>query len=358
MLTSRAVRGFTVIELLIVVAIVSLLVSLSLPAIQASREAARRSSCANHQRQFGVAFTSFEARHKTFPACFTLKLMGPLSVDPSLHMHNFVVDLLPYLEERAVYARYDLEAVYCAPQNVEAIQTPLAVAVCPSAPRTDLQPTTNLVPSLMVSKAARERLKDMYAVLDKKYSLSFRGAVCDYSVVTGVGRRLAVDAGYQVPTGSPALDSMFPSPLQQSEAALASKIVPIWFQSGTSDLSIRVKGAQITDGLSHTLMLVEVAGRPLHYRLGQRFPIEEPLESAWADPYINIRVDGIVVDDRRLVLQTDNKDEMYSFHPSGVNCVFADGHVATLAADSDPRVVIAMVTPREADSAEGRERGE
>ncbi|HWB45013.1 MAG TPA: DUF1559 domain-containing protein, partial [Hyphomicrobiaceae bacterium] len=113
---SRAVDGLTLIEVMLVVAIIGLLVSLSIPAIQASRETARRTQCTNNLRQYGVAFVNFEAQNKTFPSAFTLRLKGPLTVDPDVEMNNYVVDLLPYLEEQSVEALYHRDKLYCAPE--------------------------------------------------------------------------------------------------------------------------------------------------------------------------------------------------------------------------------------------------
>jgi prepilin-type processing-associated H-X9-DG protein/prepilin-type N-terminal cleavage/methylation domain-containing protein len=79
---SSSVRlGFTKIELLVVLTVIALLLSLVLPAIQASRESARSSQCQNNLRQFGVALASYEAAHRSFPS-----------------MASHKVDLAPYLE--------------------------------------------------------------------------------------------------------------------------------------------------------------------------------------------------------------------------------------------------------------------
>ncbi len=59
---ARIRRGFTLIELLVIVAIIGLLLALLLPAVQAAREAARRGSCLNNLRQFGIALSSYEGR--------------------------------------------------------------------------------------------------------------------------------------------------------------------------------------------------------------------------------------------------------------------------------------------------------
>lgn len=349
-------RGVTLVELLLVIAIIGLLVCLSVPAIQASRESARSAQCANNQRQFGVAFTSVESRTKVFPAAFTLRLKGPLTTDPDLQMHNFMIDLLPFLEEDSINSQYHRNALFCAPENKSAIGAVLSVAICPSAPRSENAATTTFVPSLTVGSDVRKRLKEMYVILDKQYTTSFQGGVTDYSVPGGVAGDLARQLGYTVTDNNSGLASMFPSPLSQSEAALTLKIAPIWTKPGVSDFSIRMRAAQIKDGLSHTLMLVEVAGRPDHYRLGHRHPIGEPLESAWADPFTTLRIDGTRVSDEseeRCVLQCDNDDEIYSFHPAGINCLFADGHVTQLSPSIDQRLVLALITPDRGDNVDG-----
>ena len=67
-------RGFTLVELLVVIAIIGILVALLLPAIQAAREAARRSQCVNKMKQLGLAALNYESARKLLPYANTPNL--------------------------------------------------------------------------------------------------------------------------------------------------------------------------------------------------------------------------------------------------------------------------------------------
>src|SRR5262245_15952857 len=108
----RSSSGISLIEVLIVIAIIGLLISLAMPAIQAAREASRRAQCQNNQRQLGVAFLSFESQNQAFPSGYTLKLTGPLTVDPKSAYYNYMVDLLPFLEETSVAAQFNRDYIF------------------------------------------------------------------------------------------------------------------------------------------------------------------------------------------------------------------------------------------------------
>jgi prepilin-type N-terminal cleavage/methylation domain-containing protein len=96
----RPFRGFTLVELLVVIAIIGVLVALLLPAIQAAREAARRSQCQNNLKQIGLAVLNYDSAQGRFPPGSTSETSnrdGP-------YTSTWTVDIFPYAEQPALYA--------------------------------------------------------------------------------------------------------------------------------------------------------------------------------------------------------------------------------------------------------------
>jgi prepilin-type N-terminal cleavage/methylation domain-containing protein len=100
-------RAFTLVELLVVIAIIGILIALLLPAVQAAREAARRSQCANNLKQMGLALHNYHDSYNTFPSLGQGTNSGSPREAVSTYGHmSGVVVLLPYLEEGPLYDQY------------------------------------------------------------------------------------------------------------------------------------------------------------------------------------------------------------------------------------------------------------
>lgn len=136
-------RGFTLVELLVVIAIIGVLISLLLPAIQAAREAARRTQCESNVKQLVLGLQNYHGAHGAFPPAHVES-----GVDgPSFrHQFGWLALMLPFVEEQNTYDLIDFAAVdpaLSASQNpafYAAGGTNVAVYICPSDPVNRVDP--------------------------------------------------------------------------------------------------------------------------------------------------------------------------------------------------------------------------
>jgi prepilin-type N-terminal cleavage/methylation domain-containing protein/prepilin-type processing-associated H-X9-DG protein len=116
-------RGFTLVELLVVIAIIGVLVALLLPAIQAAREAARRSQCANNLKQLGLAVQMHHDAKKAFPT-------GRNATDT--RSVSWAYYCLPYMEQQTMFTAYQRGLEVFEPGNAMTFRTPVPTFFCPS----------------------------------------------------------------------------------------------------------------------------------------------------------------------------------------------------------------------------------
>ena len=216
----RRPLGFTLVELLVVIAIIGVLVGLLLPAVQAAREAARRSSCGNNLKQIGLAISNFESAKGALPAGYSMYAsnLG--------NSWGWAVFIMPYLEQQTLYDQLrptsrPITDLYnngsYTPADKALLQTPIPGYRCAS----DATPALN---NLVVFDSGR------YDVATSNY-------------VGCVGDIL-----------SPVLDN-------DSGGAFIGRYDRLSSTPGTGPLGITLR--KVTDGLSKTLAVGERSGSNL-----------------------------------------------------------------------------------------------
>jgi len=99
----RRRRAFTLVELLVVIAIIGILIALLLPAVQAAREAARRSQCTNNLKQFGLALHNYHDTYKVFPPRKGGSRCAAGATTGNCERLSGFIGLLPFIEQKAMY---------------------------------------------------------------------------------------------------------------------------------------------------------------------------------------------------------------------------------------------------------------
>jgi prepilin-type N-terminal cleavage/methylation domain-containing protein len=163
--------GVTLVELLVVVAIIGILAALMLPAVQAARETARRATCQNNLRQIGAALHLYHDSHGELPiGCLDRRV--PHS-NPAGRQHAWSAAILPQLEEASLWQRINFAAAYDSPANAEAATVVVPVYFCPSTVRMVSAREGHLVTNPLPAPGSGFR---------------YRGAAIDYGGIYGAGQ--------------------------------------------------------------------------------------------------------------------------------------------------------------------------
>lgn len=320
---SRVRSGFTLVELLVVIAIIGILVALLLPAVQAAREAARRTQCINGLKQLALSVHNFHDTRKSVPV--SARPVG-LTTLPRIAAFSH---LLPFLEEGNVSNQFDLKKNWGDIANRPAVNKVIGSMNCPSTPE------------------AVDRLDGLPEVSPWVPEI---GATTDYSPTVWVDKRL-LSAGLVDRTnnadGTPTNE---PGIMEYNNPKASFKYV--------------------TDGLSNTILLAESAGRPFLYR--KRLKVGSDLAQVrvngggWCRPASDIIVSGLSADGTTetgpCAVNCSNGSDIveagyphpyhntfgtsapFAFHPGTANHAFGDGSVRSINEDIDIREYARLVT--------------
>ena len=339
---SHRKTGFTLVELLVVIAIIGILVALLLPAVQAAREAGRRSSCQNNLRQIGLSIHNFHDTKKYLPSGGRPPAAGTLR-------YGVFTLVLPFMDNKVMWDRYDSTVSWSQAPNINAggvTGTRLPSYECPSSPKhgglLDFIPEGD-GPGAFGASAT-----------------SLVAAVGDYGASLGNDPSLPAFANGALVVGSPATTSSASRPT-----------------NGMLPKNSQLTLTDVTDGTSNTIAVLESAGRPFVYRRGTQvnanvaiahlngggwvrpasdilFTGSNQTGTAQFGPFFN-RANGWDVGSETYgasgyaSVGTEGSSQPYAFHPGGVNVAFGDGSVRLINEDVQIGVIAALITRNQAN---------
>jgi prepilin-type N-terminal cleavage/methylation domain-containing protein/prepilin-type processing-associated H-X9-DG protein len=355
--------GFTLVELLVVVAIIAILIGLLLPAIQKVREAANRAKCSNNLRQLGLAALNFESANRGLPRGGEHIFFGtPVGGMPAAtgyklqDLQSPITLILPFIEQSGIAEQYDLRYRYNeTPSNIAAAGQTSPIFFCPTNP-------------LAGDRVGGKKDNSGYGCADF--------TTVPYIQLDPAGNSSAsfwasATTGKSYPDPNPLTPEneaythygMAPPGVSSSKMVQLSIGVPIDALYGLPGL------AEITDGTSNTILMYEATGQNDRMGPPSSNAYYDPIEMAyskqwrWANPDFSSGLSKKLNNNKfatyttpdpngdGCTLQTHDcgcNSEAFSWHGSGVHMVFADGHVSYVRESVSLAVLRALATRGEA----------
>lgn len=296
--------GFTLIEMLVSIGLISILIALLLPAVQAARESSRRIRCSNNLRQIGIALNAYVTRDGAFPLGTYYHNDPRLNVIPPFCMpltdRSFLVNILPEMESNAIFDSMNVQAWILMPENTTIHSLMISSYVCPS----DTEAQTPVLGRLSLSIPGFDRWSsDMMLPLAKT---SYAGLSSD--------------------SFSRALPEMF-----------NGCRVPDWMRANSTGIITDtgpISLSSVTDGTSNTLLVAEKAFTYANIlRTAQPGAIDSV--QCWFFGGTGTTISGMFAPNaaKFVANQSPPMDLTFgairsgasSMHPGGLNALFADG---------------------------------
>ncbi len=304
-------RGMTLVELLVVIAVIGILVALLLPAVQAARESSRRSTCLNNLRQVGLAVLNYEGIHKKFPPG---KQYSAPRTEPTAFGYSWSSVILHHLEEGAIQEQIDFKKPMTDPVNLPAASEVVPVFLCPSASR------------LEEHRSPEGRLFNLNGQPGE-------GMGCmDYLGVSGP------DKDKDNPTTGEQYGA-------QRGVLIGNKGLP---DEDTIQVPPSITIARITDGTSKTVMVVECTGRGADVNKSGEV---KSLNGAWASGGNISHIKKGVNEEEPPVAWEDER--VYSDHPYGSHGLLADGSVHFLSKSMEASTLRSLCSRDGGETIEG-----
>ena len=315
----KSQKAFTLVELLVVIAIIGVLVALLLPAIQAAREAARRTQCTNNLKQLALANQNYVSAKGVFPAGFLFQEPSTSNRDPwreaqlGKQGYSWIVQILGYIEQANISSQWDVNANVMSHKNVLLAQSDIPAFYCPSRRNT----------------VANDQ------IMFKKWQTGGT----DYGGCIGKGNGFSDNLLGIIP----------PHSHNFSVELVPEGPLAIHFpreQMGVYYVNSKTKFAQIEDGSSNTLLIGEL--QRYFWETNPFYPNTyankgtATSQDGWAAGGINNLFTTLYDGNIKQVINNGHYEYPGSEHPGGANFALADASVTYLTDDVDGLIYAAM----------------
>ncbi|MFM8290802.1 MAG: DUF1559 domain-containing protein [Planctomycetia bacterium] len=331
MMPCRGRRGFTLVELLVVLAIIATLIGLLLPAVQSAREAARRTQCRNKLRQVGLAILTLENSIKTFPTSgiepwplIEWYSSGAKPFGPDRQGLSWAFQILPYLEEGAVTN---------LTRTTQIGSTPIELYFCPSRrPPTSYTYDGNKFWLMDYASVQPGPARNQTEFYDNYYAMTVQGGEeLPTTVGCANGAALWGVTTYTNDFGPRHKDLWGPAKYLGFSGVIVRSSYLLKQAGGAPTLlgyDPPMKVARIKDGTSKTMMVFEKRLMPPYT------PGSGDDDRGWSDGHdIDVTRTTLCVpyqDAPQRVTRDRTKYTAGSAHAAGLNAVFADGSVTSV----------------------------